>query len=109
MRISQSQYTRIQTRALIHILQNLHVGFTLSEEEVILEPTQRLDFLGFMSDMVSMEVRLPGNKLKRICASAQKFLGAESVSERALARIVDKMNPTTQVSHRVPLFFHHLR
>ena len=68
---------REQTTGLTYILQNL--GFTLNEEKVILAPTQKLEFLGFGVDTVAMELRLPGDKLKKIRAEARKFLGTGSV------------------------------
>ena len=46
------------------ILENL--GFTLTEKKVVLEPTQRLDFMGFTVDTVSKELCLLGDKLKKI-------------------------------------------
>ena len=60
--------TREQTTGLTYILQNL--GFTLNEEKVILEPTQKLEFPGFVVDTVAMEFRLPEDKLKKIRAEA---------------------------------------
>ena len=96
-----------QTRALIHTLQN--PGFILSEEKVILEPTQRLEFLEFTVDTVSMELYLPGNKFKKIRTDAPEVLGMESVSAQALARLLGRMTVTPQVIRLAPLFFRHLQ
>ena len=98
---------RDQTMGLTHLLQSL--GFTLNEKKVILEPTRKLDFLGFTVDTVSMELRLPGDKLKKIRAEARKIWGAESVSGRALARLIGRMNATTQVIPPAALFYRHLQ
>ena len=98
---------RDHTMGLIRILQAL--GFTINNEKVILEPTQRLDFLGFTVDTNSMELRLPNEKLKNIRAEARKIRGAEPVSGRTVARLIGKMNATTQVIPPAPLFYRHLQ
>ena len=66
---------------LIYLLQNL--GFTINAKKTLLEPTQAIEFLGFMVDMIAMELSLPGEKMKKIRAEACKLKGEERVSARA--------------------------
>ena len=99
---------RDQALGFIHLLQCL--GFTINREKTILEPTQCLEFLGFIVNTVSMELTLPPKKLKKIRAESRKMLGeAEQVSARALSRLIGKMNATNQVIPPAPLFYRNLQ
>ena len=57
----------------------------------------------FTVDLVTMELRLPLEKLKVIRAEARKLQGVELVSARALACLLGKMNATTQVIPHPPV------
>ena len=61
---------RDQASGFVHLLQCL--GFTINREKTVLEPTQCLEFLGFMVNTVSMELTLPPKKLKKIRAESRK-------------------------------------
>jgi hypothetical protein len=56
-----------------------------------------------------MELRLPLDKIKKICAESRAMMRAKQVSGRALARLVGKMNATSQVIPPAPLFFRYLQ
>ena len=96
-----------QASGLVYLLQCL--GFTINMEKTALEPSQSLVFLGFTVDTTKMELSLPPEKLKNIRAEAQNLLGAEPIPARALARLLGKMNATTEVIPPAPLFYRHLR
>ena len=98
---------RDQAAGLVYLLQCL--GFTINTEKTTLSPTQSLVFLGFTVNTTSMELSLPPEKLKKIRAEARKLLGAEPIPARSLARLVGKMNATTEVIPPAPLFFRHLQ
>ena len=85
------------------------LGFIINEKKSVLEPTQSLDFLGLSVDTVTMELRLPGDKMKSIRAEARKLVREELVSARALSRLLGKMNATTLVIPPAPLFFRQLQ
>ena len=96
-----------QTSGLLYLIENL--GFTPNKEKLVLDPTQTIEFLGFTVDTVNMVLKLPGDKIKKIRAEARKMKGEESVSARALARLIGKMNATKQVIPPAPLFYRHLQ
>ena len=56
----------------------------------------------FTVDLVTMELRLPLEKLKVIRAEARELQGVELVSAHALACLLGKMNATTQVIPQPP-------
>lgn len=68
-----------------------------------------MEFLGFTADTVQMELKLPLDKIKKIRAESRTMMREEQVSGRALARLVGKMNATSQVIPPAPLFFRHLQ
>ena len=68
---------------LIYLLENL--GFIVSLQKCVLEPTQKIDFLGFLVDSVSRELRLPADKIKKIRSDLQRMLSDNSSSARKLA------------------------
>ena len=98
---------RDQALGLVYLLQCL--GFSINMEKTILEPTQSLVFLGFTIDSINLELRLSPEKLKKIRAEARKFVGAELISARSLARLLGKMNATSNVIPPAPLFYRHLQ
>ena len=91
---------RDQVAGLVYLLECL--GFVVNTEKTEWEPSQSLVFLGFTVDSVTMELRLLPEKLKVIRAEARKLQGVELVSARALARLLGKMNATTQVIPPAP-------
>uniref|UniRef100_A0A1X7VWX4 Reverse transcriptase domain-containing protein n=1 Tax=Amphimedon queenslandica TaxID=400682 RepID=A0A1X7VWX4_AMPQE len=54
---------RDQASSLIYMLQCL--GFTVNMEKMVLDPSQCLEFLGFMIDTTKMQLSLPAQKQKR--------------------------------------------
>ena len=72
-------------------------------------PSQVMDFLGITVDTVLMQLKLPGEKIKKIRAEARRMEREASVSARSLSRLIGKMNATSQVIPPAPLFFRHLQ
>ena len=89
---------------LIYLLENL--GFIIGYKKCVLEPTQLIDFLGFMIDSTRQELRLPAEKIKRIRAEARKPSASTSTTARKLSQFLGKLNAATRA---VPLFYHNLQ
>ena len=86
------------------------LGFTVNYNKSITEPTQEIEYLGVILDTTSMELKLPGEKLKKIRLEAGKIArGAEPLTARILSRLIGKMNAASQVVPPAPLFYHHLQ
>ena len=98
---------RDHASGLIYLLQCL--GFTINSEKTILEPSQRLEFLGFTVDTINMGLSLPTQKIKKIWAESRQLLEAELVTCRALSRLIGKMNATNQVIPPAPFFYRSLQ
>ena len=92
---------------LIYLLENL--GFIVSSQKCVLEPTQKIDFLGFLVDSVSRELRLPADKIKKIRADLRKMLSDNSFSARKLTQMLGKLNAATRAIPLAQLFYRNLQ
>ena len=85
------------------------MGYIINWKVSITDPAQILEFLGLIVDTVSMELRLPLDKLKKIRAESRKLAREQITSARSLARLLQKMYATTPVIPPAPLFCRHLQ
>lgn len=68
-----------------------HLGFTLNLEKSSQEPSQTIEFLGFILDTSSMSISLPGEKKASISALCQELLNQGTCSVRDLAKILGQL------------------
>ena len=74
-----------------------------------LDPSQEIEFLGFTVNSKTMELKLPGEKIKKIRAEAGKVLQSDTVSALALSWLIGKMNAATQAIPMAPLYYRNLQ
>ena len=72
----------------IEILQNL--GFTIHPTKSILTPTQRITFLGFVTDSVQMTLEITEEKKNKIHNLCLEILQKEKITLRTLASVIRK-------------------
>ena len=60
---------------LVYLLECL--GFIINKKKSILTPSRSLEFLGFVVNTLTMELKLSGDKLYKICIEASKLLNKE--------------------------------
>lgn len=75
------------------------LGLPLSRKSV-LEPTQQLEFLGFVVNTTTMKVYLPHNKRRDLIRSVQRAQQAQQLSARQLATLIGSL---AQTNAAVPL------
>ena len=92
---------------MIYLLENL--GFVINHPKSELTPTQEIEFLGFTVNSTTMELRLSGEKIKRIRTEAGRLLQSNSVSALGLSRLIGKMNAATQAICIAPLYYRNLQ
>ena len=63
-------------------------GFIINEEKSVVIPSQRILFLGFWIDSVTMTVTLPVEKQERIITLGKKLLDKSKVKIRDLAQFI---------------------
>ena len=91
-----------QTKELIHVVQDL--GFVINFEKSELEPTQKIDFLGYQFDLVQGKVFPTEKKLKILEKSVQDMEVASQTTPRLLmslrcVSISRKDNTNGQATH----------
>ena len=75
------------------MLQSL--GLIVSMKSV-LEPTQVIDYLGFLVKSREMKLLLPRKKLKGIIKNIQQVLNKEVITVRQLASVLGKLQATAE-------------
>ena len=91
------------TIGLIYLLENL--GFRIHPEKAVTTPTQEIEFLGMVVDSKTVELRLPGQKLRKIRQEAAKIRDQSAQpTARELSRLLGKFNSVSQAVPPGPLF-----
>ena len=83
--------------------------FSVNYKKSVLDPQQSMEFLGFLIDSRSMTVRLPVEKLGRICNQARSLLAQTSITGRDLAQFIGRANSATLAIPPAPLFYQALQ
>ena len=96
-----------QIMGMVFLLENL--GFVVNHTKSQFEPTQEIEFLGFTINSCTMELKLPGEKIKKIKSEARKILACNHVTALMLSRLLGKMTAATQAIKMAPLFTRNLQ
>ena len=97
------EMARDHTGGLIYLLENL--GFIVHPEKTITTPTQEIEFLGMVVDSRAMELRLSGQKLKKIRREAAKIRDQSArPTAREVSRLLGKLNSVSRAVPPGPLF-----
>ena len=92
---------------LVYLLENL--GFAVSRAKCQLEPTQTIEFLGFLVNSLKQELSLPQGKIKKIRAEIRALLEGRQVAIRKLSQLLGKLQAATRAVPLAPLFFRKLQ
>ena len=95
-----------QAQLIVGLLDKL--DYLINREKSVLEPTQRLEYLGFLIDTVEMKFFLPEMKILKIQNLAEKFL-SEQISARQLASLLGLLQATLPAITIAPLYFRNLQ
>ena len=92
--------------ALIYLLENL--GYIVHPEKSVRHPTQEIEFLGMMVDSRTRELRLPGQKIKKLRQEAAMMIKDQLAppTAREVSRLLGKFN---SVSKAIPPAPEHYR
>ena len=92
---------------LLFLLEAL--GFIVNRDKSYLDPAQELEFLGLLVDSKSLQLRIPGEKIKQIRKEATQLLVRESISACKLSRFLGKLNAASQAMLVAPPFYRALQ
>ena len=106
--VESQDKVRVHNLGLIYLLKNL--GFIIYSEKTLTVPTQEIEFLGMQVDSSTLELRVPGFKLKKLRQEAAE-LGWESVppTAREVSHLLGKMISVSQAVAPAPLFFRRIQ
>ena len=90
-----------------YLLENL--GFVINLEKSCFQPTQQLEFLGFVVNTLDMTPLLPDCKVEAIKSHCSKMLLHHEVSVRELSQLIGKLTASIQAIFPAPLHYRHLQ
>lgn len=90
------------TAATSHLLKNLYFQFS---EKSAPTPSQTIEFLGMVVDFVTMKLKVPGEKIKKIRQEARNLLSSTESSAREVSRVIGKITAMSQGIPSAPLFY----
>ena len=85
------------------------LGLVVNCTKSVLSPQQRMEFLGFVVDTVTLHLIFPAEKLRKIQQSAQHLLHQQNVSVREVARFVGKASASMRAIWQAPLHYRALQ
>ena len=85
------------------------LGFLVNYPKSVLEPTQKLIFLGFIIDSIMKELSLPQEKMDIIIKKARGILELQKVSARSLTQLIGKMSAALLAVQPAPLHYRSLQ
>ena len=83
----------------LFLLENL--GFIINIKKSILSLSQEIKFVGMIVNSVSMDLKLPGEKIRQ---EARHLLHIAQPSAQSLSQLLGKLNATTPALQMAPLF-----
>ena len=97
------QLARDHTLGLIYLLENL--GFIVHPVKRVTTPTQQIEFLGMLVHSQTLELHLPGQKIKKLRSETAKLLVLSAPpTAREVSRLLEKLNSVSQAVAPGPLF-----
>jgi len=89
-------------QSTLFLLENL--GFIVNSKKSILSSTQEIEFLGMIVNSLSMDLKLPGDKIRKIRQEAHRLLHLKQPSAQLLSQLLGKLNATSPALQMAPLF-----
>ena len=83
----------------------LSLGFIINLKKSVLNPTQKIEFLGFQIDSQRMTISLPQQKIKSLKQRARHLCRVSQVSVREIAQILGLMISVQPAILPAPLFY----
>ena len=84
------------------------LGFLINHEKSVLQPCQKLAFLGFLLDSVNMKVSLTAEKREKIILACQQLLKKSVISIREVAHVIGLLVSSLPAVQHGPLFYRSL-
>ena len=106
--LAQTREELLEWRSIVlDLLENL--GFLINYQKSELEPTQSLIFLGFLINTVSMEMKLPQEKVTQTIKEAQNLLHKDQNTARDSVHLIGVFTSTLTAILPAPLRYQGLQ
>ena len=106
--MNQSREGLIKDRdSLLYLLHNL--GWLINWNKSVLQPTQKLEFLGMEVDSTSMMVSLPRDKIEKITKKCQNVIQSDQTTIQELASLIGSLNATVEAVMPAALYVRELQ
>ena len=96
-----------QTALTLNLLEAL--GFLVNYSKSHLQPSLRIEYLGFMIDSSTGELSLPKEKVVQIKSEPLRLMDQDLVSARQLAQLIGKMSAAILAVYPAPLHYRSLQ
>lgn len=108
--MAQSRNITLQhASTALDLLQGLGLMINYLKLVLVLVPSTKMEFLGFVIDFITMSLALPRDKIKNVRKESQTLLDSPLVTVRRVARLLGYLTFTTQAVFPGPLHFRHLQ
>ena len=97
-----NQMLREHVYQVLFLLENL--GFIINSKKSLLSPIQEIEFLGMIVNSQTMEIKLPGQKIKSIRLEARTILDHPRPTAQKVSQLLGKLNATSPALQMAPLF-----
>ena len=94
----------LQITSLLEML-----GFVINREKSQLEPTQRIQYFGFLIDSQEMKILLTAEKMTQIVKTCKRLHQERSLTVRELARLIGRLTATLPAIFPAPLWYRELQ
>ena len=106
--LNQNQDVLIQDRdSIIWLLQ--HLWFIINWGKSSLSPSQRVEYLGLIIDSETMTLTLPEKKVQDLQTECRLILNRQTVSVRALSKLIGKLSASVMAILPAPLHYRKLQ
>ena len=99
-----NQMLREHVYQVLFLLENL--GFIINSKKSLLSPIQEIEFLGMIVNSRTMEIKLPGQKIKSIRLEVRTVLDHPRPTAQKVSQLLGKLNATSPALQMAPLFCH---
>ena len=96
-----------RTALTLNLLETL--GFLVNYSKSHLQPSQRIEYLGFMINSLTGELSLPKEKVVQIRSEAIRLMDQDLVSARELTQLIGKMLAAILAVYPAPLHYRNLQ
>ena len=95
--------------ATLTVVLLIHTGWVINYEKSILDPVQKIEYMGYILDSAQMELSLPRDKLEKIILAFMKQGSKSKATVRQVASVMGKLVAAARAVLPAPLHYRNLQ